>query len=117
MSSPVAARARIADLVRWITETVAIVVLAVWGFSEFAFPWPALAMGILAPLGALVLWALFLSPRAVLAIDAFGRALVEIILVSSAALAMVALSWPWWPAVSLVLASTAAGILSGRRSL
>ncbi len=104
------------DVVRWLVELFAIVVLAIWGFTEFEFPWPAFAFGLGAPLLALLVWALFLSPRAVFGVDQFGKALVEIVIFSSAALAMLFMGWPWWSALALVVVATAAGIIAGRRA-
>lgn len=106
----------IVDVIRWLVQAIAIVVLAVWGFSEFDFPWPGLLVGIGAPLLALLVWALFLSPRAVLAVDAFGKALVEIVIISAAALAMLFMGWPWWSALALVVTATVVGVIAGRRA-
>lgn len=110
-------RSALVFVLRWFVELFAIVVLGVWGFTQFAFPWPALATGIGAPLFALLIWALFLSPRAVLAVDQFGKALVEIVLFSAAALAMLFMGWPWWSALVLVGAGTISGVIAGRRQL
>lgn len=105
------------SVLRWLVELAAIVVLGIWGFSEFAFPWPALLTGLGAPLFALIIWALFLSPRAVFGVDQFGKALVEIVIFSAAALAMLFMGWPWWTALALVALGTVAGVIEGRRQL
>jgi hypothetical protein len=71
-------------------------------------------VGIGAPVLAILLWALFRSPKAVLHVDAFVKALVEIIVMGSAAFA-------WWslgqPIVALVFAvvATVSGVINGRR--
>jgi len=63
-----------------------------------------------------VLWALFVSPKAVFRVDVFGKALVEIAVFSAAAIA-------WWmlgqPVVAIVFALVAAvsGIINGRKQL
>jgi hypothetical protein len=78
-------------------------------------PWN-IVVGIVAPLFAIVLWALFRSPKAVFRIDTFGKAIIEIIVMTAAAFA-------WWdlgqPVVAVVFALVAllSGIVSGRREL
>ena len=109
--------APVVNVLRWLVELIAIVVLGRWGFTAFAFPWPAIATGLGAPAFALIVWAVFLSPRAVLSVDQFGTALVEIILFSAAALAMLFMGWPWWASVALIVLGTVAGILAGRQQL
>lgn len=102
------------DLLRFLLEIFAIVSLGIFGFTAFPLPWPGVLVGIGAPLIAIVLWALFRSPKAVFAVDPFVKALVEIAVFSSAAIA-------WWimgqPIVAVVFAVVAAisGIVNGRR--
>ncbi|MGX5696946.1 YrdB family protein [Agromyces soli] len=102
------------DLLRFLLEIFAIVTLGIFGFTQFALPWPGILVGIGAPLAAIVLWGLFRSPKAVFAVDPFVKALVEIAVFSAAALA-------WWfmgqPIVAILLAVVAAvsGIVNGRR--
>jgi hypothetical protein len=73
-------------------------------------------VGVGAPLIAILLWALFRSPRAVIRADVYGKATVEIIVMASAALA-------WWnlgqPVVAAVFAVVAliSGVINGRREL
>ena len=89
--------------------------LGFWGFAAWPFPLN-IAIGLGAPALAIVIWAVFLSPRAVLAIDSFGRALVEIALVMAAALAWFTLGQPIIAVVFAVLA-VASGVIAGRRAL
>lgn len=105
------------DIIGWLVDATAFVVLGIWGFTQFAFPWPALLTGIGAPVLAILIWALFLSPRAVFGVDAFGRALVNIALFSAAALAMIFMGWPWFVAAAFVVVAAAAGLISGRSQL
>lgn len=104
------------DVVRFVLELFAFVTLAIWGFTTFALPWPGVLIGIGTPLLAIVVWALFRSPKAVFRIDVYGKALVEIAIFSAAAIA-------WWqmgqPIIAGVLAVVAAvsGIVNGRREL
>jgi hypothetical protein len=101
------------DVVRFLLELFAIFSLGFWGFAAWAMPWN-IVVGLATPAIAIVLWALFRSPKAVFTIDAFGRALVEIVVMAAAALA-------WWdlglPIVAGIFAVTAvvSGVLNGRK--
>ena len=101
------------DGVRFFLELFSVFSLGLWGFIAWPLPWN-IVVGILAPLVAIVLWALFRSPKAVFSIDPFGRALVEIVVLASAAFA-------WWdlglPIVAIAFAAvaTVSGIVNGRR--
>jgi hypothetical protein len=103
------------DVLRFVVELFAFVSLAVWGFIAWPFPWN-IVVGIAAPALGIVLWALFRSPKAVIRIDTFGKAIVEIIVMTAAAFA-------WWdlgqPVVAVVFALVAllSGIMSGRKEL
>jgi hypothetical protein len=104
------------DILRFFLELFAFVSLGIWGFLAFPLPWPGVLIGIGAPLLAILVWALFVSPKAVFRIDVFGKALVEIAVFSAAAIG-------WWmlgqPVVAIVFAVVAAvsGILNGRKQL
>jgi Protein of unknown function (DUF2568) len=101
------------DVVRFLLELFAIFTLGYWGFASWPLPWNIVA-GILAPAIAIVLWALFRSPKAMIRIDPFGRALVEIVVMAAAAFA-------WWslgqPIVGVIFGVVAmvSGIINGRR--
>ncbi|NNC11725.1 YrdB family protein [Planctomonas sp. JC2975] len=103
------------DVLRFVIELFAFVSLCVWGFIAWPFPWN-IVVGIGAPALAIVLWALFRSPKAVIHVDAFGKAIVEIIVMTAAAFA-------WWdlgqPIVAVIFAIVAlvSGIISGRKEL
>ncbi|WP_353816458.1 YrdB family protein [Agromyces sp. SYSU T00266] len=102
------------DLLRFLLEIFAIVTLGIFGFAGFALPWPGVFIGIGLPLLAILLWGLFRSPKAVFHVDPFVKALVEIAVFSTAAIA-------WWimgqPVVAVVFAVVAAvsGVVNGRR--
>jgi hypothetical protein len=104
------------DILRFLLELFAFVSLGIWGFLAFPLPWPGVLIGLGAPALAIVLWALFVSPKAVFRVDVFGKALVEIAVFSAAAIA-------WWmlgqPVVAIVFAIVAAvsGIINGRKQL
>jgi uncharacterized protein DUF2568 len=101
------------DILRFLLELFAIFSLGFWGFVAWPLPWN-IVVGILAPAVAIVLWALFRSPKAVFRIDAFGRAIVEVVVMAAAAFA-------WWdlgqPVVAIVFAVIAAvsGVINGRK--
>lgn len=101
------------DVLRFVLELFAIFSLGFWGFVAWPLPWN-IVVGILAPAIAIVLWALFRSPKAVLHVDPFVKAVVEIVVMGSAALAWWDLGQPIVAAVFAVVA-TASGIVSGRK--
>ncbi|MBS0023392.1 YrdB family protein [Microbacterium paraoxydans] len=103
------------DLVRVVVLIAAIASLALWGFASWDLPWN-IVIGIGAPVTALLLWALFLSPRPVLRVHPFLRALVELLIYVGVTLA-------WWSmgqaliGTAFALVAVVAGVLSGRRAL
>ncbi|KFF60137.1 4-amino-4-deoxy-L-arabinose transferase [Cryobacterium sp. MLB-32] len=104
------------DMLRFVLELFAFVTLGIWGFLAWPLPWPGVIVGFAAPAFAILVWALFRSPRAVFTLDPFGKAFVEICVFGAAAIA-------WWdlgqPIITVVFAITAtvSGIISGRREL
>ena len=101
------------DIIRFLLEIVAVVSLAIWGFTMWPMPWPGIAFGIGAPLLAILLWALFLSPKAVFQLDAFGRALIEIVVMGSVAFAWWSMEQPYI-AAAFALVATVSGVINGR---
>lgn len=103
------------DVVMFLCELFAFGTLAVWGFTAWTLPWN-IVIGIGAPLIAIVLWGLFVSPRAVFAIHPFARALVELLVFVSATAV-------WWSAgqawigVAFAVVAVSAGLVAGRRRL
>ncbi|WP_394552879.1 YrdB family protein [Agromyces sp. MMS24-JH15] len=102
------------DVLRFLLELFAIATLGIFGFAAFPLPWPGVLIGIALPALAILLWGLFRSPKAVFHVDPFVKALVEIAVFSTAAIA-------WWvlgqPVVAVVFAVVAAvsGIINGRK--
>jgi hypothetical protein len=100
------------DILRFVLELFAIFSLGFWGFVVWPLPWN-FVVGIGAPLIAIVLWGLFRSPKAVLRVDPFVKAIVEIVVMLAAAFA-------WWdlgqPVVAVVFAviATVSGVINGR---
>ena len=104
------------DILRFVLELFAFVTLGIWGFVAWPLPWPGVLIGLGAPALAILVWALFRSPRAVFRLDPFGKAVVEIAVFGAAALA-------WWdlgqPVVAAIFAvvATISGVVSGRKEL
>jgi len=103
------------DLLAFVCELFAFASLAVWGFASWPFPWNIVA-GIGAPVLAVLVWALFVSPRAVLAVHPFVRALVELLVYASATIAWWSLGQAWIGLIFGIVAVTI-GVLAGRRRL
>ncbi|WEK13681.1 MAG: YrdB family protein [Candidatus Microbacterium phytovorans] len=103
------------DLLAFVCELFALATLALWGFTAWALPWN-IVFGIGAPVVAILVWALFVSPRAVVAVHPFVRALVELLVYASATIA-------WWSmgnaAIGIVfgIVAVTVGVISGRRRL
>ncbi|QHC71054.1 DUF2568 domain-containing protein [Rathayibacter sp. VKM Ac-2801] len=102
-------------ILRFLLELVALATFALWGLASWDLPW-SIVLGIGAPVVAALIWALFLSPRAVLAIDVYGRSLIELLVMGAAALAWLDLGQPVVAIVFGVLA-VVSGVIAGRRSL
>lgn len=105
----------VVDIVCFLCELFAFGTLAFWGFAAWEFPWN-LAFGIGAPVVAILLWALFVSPRAVFAVHPFVRALVELLVYAAATVAWWDVDQPWIGLGFAVIAVTF-GLIAGRRRL
>ncbi len=104
------------DVLRFLLELFAFVSLGIWGFTAWPLPWPGILVGIAAPLFAILVWALFRSPKAVIRLDPFGKAVVEICVMGSAALAWLDLGQPV-VAIIFGIIATISGVISGRAEL
>jgi len=82
------------DVLRLLSEIIAFGSLSLWGFLDWSMPW-SIVWGIGAPLVAILVWALFLSPKAVFALPRAIRTLIELLVFVSATLALWALGLPW----------------------
>ncbi len=103
------------DIVAVLVGVLAFASLALWGFTAWEFPWN-LVYGIGAPVVAILVWALFVSPRAVLAVHPFVRAVVELLVYLAATIAWWSMGQPWIGLGYAVVAVTF-GLLAGRRRL
>lgn len=101
------------DVLAFVCELFAFGTLAFWGFVFWPFPWN-IVVGIGAPVLAILVWALFVSPRAVLAVHPFVRAVVELLVYAAATIAWWSMGFTWVGIVFGVVAVTV-GLLAGRR--
>jgi hypothetical protein len=101
------------DLLAFVCELVAFISLAIWGFAMWPFPWNIVA-GIGAPALAIIVWALFVSPRAVLAVHPFVRAIAELLVYVSATIAWWSMGLTWVGLIFGIVAVTV-GVFAGRR--
>lgn len=118
-AEPLAAGTRpalsVVDIVSYLCALFAVGTLAVWGFTAWDAPWNIL-VGVGAPVIAILLWALFVSPRAVITVHPFIRALVELLIYAAATIV-------WWSAgqaligLAFGVVAVAAGLVAGRRRL
>lgn len=99
----------------FLVELVAFGALALWGFATWAFPWN-LVVGIVAPVIAILLWALFVSPRAMLAVHPFVRGLVELVVYAAATFALWSMGLTW-VGIAFAIVAITVGVLGGRRRL
>lgn len=104
---------RALDLLGFLCQIVAFGVLAVWGFAMWPFPWN-IVVGIATPLAAILVWALFVSPRAVFSVHPFVRAVVELLVYAAATAALWAMDLTW-VGVGYAIVAIAVGAVSGRR--
>lgn len=80
---------------RALWHLLAVAAITIWGFLAWPLPFPGVFTGIGALVFAVLIWALFLSPRPVLRTDRFGRSLVELIFIAGAVAAAIAIGVPW----------------------
>jgi len=104
------------DVVRGLVMLAAVVAYGLWGFLTWPLPLPGVIIGIGAPVLAVVLWALFVSPRSVVATDLYGQSLVELLIIAGAVFALI---WLGLPIAAIVygLVGVVAGFLHGRAAL
>ncbi|WP_127476822.1 YrdB family protein [Microbacterium sulfonylureivorans] len=101
------------DILAFVCELFAFASLAIWGFASWPFPWNIVA-GIGAPVLAILVWALFVSPRAVFSVHPFVRGLVELLVYASATIAWWSLGQAWIGLAFGIIAVTV-GVIAGRR--
>lgn len=103
------------DLIRTLILIVALFSVGLWGIAAWSLPLN-IVFGIGMPAAVLLVWALFLSPRPMLALHPFLRAAVELLIYVGVTLAWWAMGQGWVGLVFAVIAVTA-GVIAGRRAL
>jgi hypothetical protein len=106
-------RVGVNDVLRFLLELFALFSLGFWGYLAWPFPWPGMLFMIGTPLFAAIVWGLFRSPKARIPLDPVGRALVEIAVFGSAAIAWAMLGHPI-VAVVFALVALVSGIVNLR---
>ncbi|MBA8817512.1 hypothetical protein FHX48_002617 [Microbacterium halimionae] len=109
------ARPSVVDILAFIVELAAFAVLAVWGFLAWPFAWNIL-FGIATPAIAILVWALFVSPRAVLAVHPFVRAIAELLIYAAATVVLWSLGLVW-AGIAFAVVAVTVGVIAGRRRL
>ncbi|MBS1897599.1 YrdB family protein [Microbacterium sp. MMO-23] len=108
-------RATPLDIVRVVVLVAALASLALWGLVAWTLPWNLVA-AIGAPVITLLLWALFLSPRPVLAVHPFLRAAVELVVYAGVTVAWWTMGQAWI-GIGFAVVAVASGLMAGRRAL
>jgi len=103
------------DVLRLLSELAAFAILLVWGFVAWPPGWNIL-FGLVTPALAILVWALFVSPKAVFAVHPFVRALVELLVFLSATIALWDLGFGW-AGLGFGVVAVAIGLVHGRREL
>jgi len=108
-------RPSVAEIGAFLCGLFAFATLALWGFLSWPLPWN-IVFGIGAPMVAILVWALFVSPRAVLAVHPFVRAIVELLVYAAATVAWWNLGQVW-VGIAFALIAITCGLFAGRRRL
>lgn len=104
------------QVVRGAFHLATVIIVTVWGFLDWALPYPGILVGAGALVLSVVIWALFLSPRPVLHTDRYGLALIELLFLASGAGALLALGFSGWIAAAFGLVGAALGYASALRT-
>lgn len=108
-------RATLLDIVRVVVLLVSLASLVLWSLVAWSLPWNIVsAIGI--PLIVLVIWALFLSPRPVLVVHPFIRAVVELVIYAGVTIAWWSMGQTW-VGLGFAFVAVATGLVAGRRAL
>ncbi|MGO3146342.1 MAG: DUF2568 domain-containing protein [Leucobacter sp.] len=104
------------QVVRMLFHLGVVISATLWGFTDWAFPFPALLAGAASLALTIVIWALFLSPRPVLHTDRFGHALIEVLFLATGAGALLAMGVQWWIAAAFFVVGAILGYIATPRS-
>lgn len=103
------------DVLRVLTELAAFAFLALWGFLAWPFAWN-IVFGLVTPAIGILLWALFVSPKAVFTVHPFIRIVVELMVFLGATIALWNLDLPWF-GLGFGVIAVAVGLTHRLRSL
>lgn len=103
------------QLIRSICHLLVVILVSVWAFTDWAFPWPGLLIGLGATVLSVLIWALFLSPKPVLHTDRFGQGLIELLFLASGVGAMLAMGANWILALIFGVIGATAGYIGSTR--
>lgn len=105
------------QFIRSFIHLIAVVAVTAWGFISWPLPWPGVLTGVGVLVLAVLLWALFLSPKPVLHVDRFAQSLFELLLLAAAAAVMFFLGWFWlWPVLLFVVGAVVGYLASARKA-
>ena len=79
---------KVIAVLRSVVHLAVLAIIISWGVTTFTLPLPGVLWAAGASLLVVLVWALFLSPRAVLRTDMLGQGLVELLLIAGAVAAM-----------------------------
>lgn len=103
------------EIIRVIVLLAALVTFSVWGFTAWSSPWN-FVFGIGAPVVALLIWALVLSTKPVVAVHPFVRAFIELVVYAGATAAWWSMG-SLWAGVAFAVVAIAVGLASGLAAL
>lgn len=92
-----------------------VVSVTAWGLLAWPFPLPAVVVAAVLLVVTVLLWALFLSPKPVLAADRFGRSVVEVVLIAGGVAALLSLGVAWWAPVAVGLLAVVLAFLDASK--
>ncbi|RRD60599.1 DUF2568 domain-containing protein [Leucobacter sp. OH1287] len=90
-------------LIRSLVELTVVSALTAWGFLSWQLPLPGIIIGFVTFFVSVLVWALFLSPKPVLAVDGYARGLVSLLFLAAGCAAMLKLGFPWYAVLLFTL--------------
>lgn len=104
----------ILSALRSVVHLLLILSIAAWGFYAWTLPLPGVLIGLGMLLAAVLIWALFLSPKPVLGVDRFGQSIIELLLIAGAVAALLAIGVFWVIPVALGIVAVIVGFLAAK---
>ncbi|MFC4223888.1 DUF2568 domain-containing protein [Lysinibacter cavernae] len=104
-------------IVRGIVHLALFAAIGAWGFLAWPLPWPGIATGVGSIILAILMWAVFLSPKPILHVDVYGRGLVELLLIAAAVVGLFMIDVTPIIPIALGVVAAATGLMAGLRSI